>query len=60
MKKTVLDTEALRVDSFETGATHAGVKALYTQVGEATCNTCGNPPLQAAECSRVTTVHCCV
>jgi len=60
MKKAMLDPEKLRVDSFETGAARAGAKALYTQVGEPTCYTCGNPPLQAAECSRPTTVYCCV
>jgi len=59
MKKTMLDPETLRVDSFETGTTHAGVKALATQ-GEYTCYTCGaSPPLAAAD-SRITTVHCCV
>jgi hypothetical protein len=60
MKKQMLNPDNLRVDSFEAGAARAGAKAMDTQAGEATCYTCGNPPLQAAECSRVTTVYCCV
>jgi hypothetical protein len=59
MKKQMLNPENLRVDSFETGATHAGTKALYTQ-GEYTCATCGASPPLADVATRPTTVHCCV
>ena len=60
MKKTILDPEALRIESFETGAARSGAKALATVAGEPTCYTCGISPVVAVECSRVTTVHCCV
>jgi hypothetical protein len=57
MKKAMLDPESLRVDSFETSAAHAGVKALFTQ-GEYTCYTCGaSPPL--ADVANRPTVYCC-
>jgi len=58
MKKQMLDPETLRVDTFETGAARAGIKALATQ-GEQTCYTCGISPVVAPE-TRPTTVHCCV
>lgn len=59
MKKAMLDPESLRVDSFETSATHAGVKALNTQAGQYTCYTCGISPVVADVANRPT-VYCCV
>jgi hypothetical protein len=57
MKRQMLDPDNLRVDSFETAAKPAGVKALGTQAGQYTCYTCGISPVVA---DAGPTVYCCV
>ena len=60
MKKQTLDLSALRVDTFEPTSA-AAAAAMYTQVGEATCYTCGNPPrMEDVEGAFRTFNKCCV